>query len=103
MPTGTPVTRAISSTNRIRPATSENAAWLLGLMQSFPGRTPRIFAISSVTLCPGRTPPFPGLAPWESLTSMARTVGAPASVSTSLSISAPCLWWGEMPPSPVLW
>ena len=58
----------------------------IGLMQSCPGRTPRIIAISAVTLWPGRTPPLPGLAPWDSFTSMPRTFGAPSSVLISTSV-----------------
>jgi hypothetical protein len=50
------------------------------------GTTWRIAAISSVTLCPGRTPPFPGFAPCDSLISMPRTVGAASSVASSFSI-----------------
>ncbi|MNE41572.1 hypothetical protein D3C80_1356510 [compost metagenome] len=41
-----------------------------GEMQSLPARTPRVSAISALTLCPGRIPPWPGLAPWLSLISI---------------------------------
>ncbi len=41
-----------------------------GLMQSWPGGTSRAWAISIVTLAPGSTPPWPGLAPWLSLSSI---------------------------------
>ena len=82
---------------------------------------PRISEISLVTLAAGSSPPSPGLAPWESLISMART-GADSTTSLSLSsencpsssrqpkyavpicstMSPPCRWCGESPPSPVL-
>ena len=39
----------------------------------------RMAAISEVTLAPSKTPPLPGLAPWESLISKARTVSWAAS------------------------
>ena len=45
-------------------------------MQSSPGRTPRIAAISADTFAAGSTPPSPGLAPWLSLISSARTGAA---------------------------
>ena len=45
-------------------------------MQSCPTGTPRIRAISGVTLAPGGTPPRPGLAPWLSLISTARIESA---------------------------
>ena len=41
----------------------ENALCAAGLTQSCHGVTPRASAISSVTLGPGKTPPWPGLAP----------------------------------------
>jgi len=43
---------------------------------------PRISAISGVTFAPGSIPPSPGLAPWESLISIALT-GAPATGGAS--------------------
>src|SRR5262245_47285478 len=46
-----------------------NAEWRAGEMQSTPIGTPRAFAISAVTLAPGNTPPWPGLAPCDSLIS----------------------------------
>ncbi len=81
MPTGRPVSWAISSTNSISPSTSENAECAGGLTQSSPAGTQRIAAISGVTFTPGSSPPRPGLAPWESLTSIART-GACATMLT---------------------
>ena len=46
---------------------------------------PRTFAISAVTLAPGKTPPLPGFAPWLSFTSMAFTF-ADWTVSTKRSM-----------------
>ena len=58
-------------------------------MQSTPSRTPRAAAISADTLAAGSTPPRPGLAPWLSLISSART-GAPATqILESLQIEPP--------------
>jgi len=51
----------------------ENAEWAGGEMTSVPTGTPLIAAISGVFLPPGRMPPWPGLAPWESLTSIILT------------------------------
>ncbi len=47
----------------------EKALWREGEMQSTPMGTPRVSAISRVTLAAGSTPPWPGLAPWLSLIS----------------------------------
>ncbi len=89
-------------------------------MQSCPRGMSRILAISGVILAAGSTPPRPGLAPCESLISMARTL-ADATVSSMRSRenvpfasrapkypvpicqmrSPPCRWWSLMPPSPV--
>ncbi len=41
-----------------------------GETTSLPASTPRASAISGVTFSPGRMPPCPGLAPWDSLTSI---------------------------------
>jgi len=41
----------------------EKAEWPDGEMQSFPIGTPRVRAISALTLAAGRTPPWPGFAP----------------------------------------
>ncbi len=83
-PTGSPVASASRSTNSISPSTSENAVCAAGLAQSRPAGTPRMRAISSVTFGAGSSPPSPGLAPWESLTSIART-GASLTRSSSRS------------------
>ncbi|MNE47862.1 hypothetical protein D3C80_1422880 [compost metagenome] len=53
----------------------EKALWRDGEMQSSPMRMPRVSAISWVTLCLGRMPPWPGLAPWLILISIIRTCG----------------------------
>ncbi len=73
IPTGRPVSSAMASTKSTRPGTSWNAECELGLMTVRPTGTPRTRAISGVTLAPGSTPPSPGLAPWLSLISTART------------------------------
>ncbi|MNQ36979.1 hypothetical protein D3C85_505110 [compost metagenome] len=54
----------------------EKALCREGEMQSSPIVTPRVREISSVTLCLGRMPPWPGLAPWLSLTSIIFTCGS---------------------------
>ncbi len=70
-PTGLPpessrkrFTKAINSSG------VEKAECRAGEMQSTPTGTPRACAISGVTLAPGSTPPWPGLAPCESLISI---------------------------------
>ena len=55
-----------------------NALCAAGEMQSTHGGTPRASAISGVTLAPGSTPPWPGLAPWLSLISIILTCGSQA-------------------------
>ena len=73
MPTGSPVASAMRSMNSSMPSTSWKAVCPAGLLQSTPTGMPRMAAISGVTLAPGSMPPRPGLAPWLSLISMART------------------------------
>ena len=51
----------------------EKAEWREGETQSWPIGTPRVAAISGVTLAAGSTPPWPGLAPWLSLISIILT------------------------------
>ncbi len=63
-------------------STSWKAVWREGLMQSRSRGTLRISAISAVILAAGSTPPSPGLAPWLSLISIART-GADSTTSSS--------------------
>jgi hypothetical protein len=53
-----------------------NALCAAGDTQSCPTGTPRASAISGVTLGPGSTPPWPGLAPWLSLSSIIFTCGS---------------------------
>ncbi len=84
MPTGTPVSVAMSSTKSRRLSTSVNAVCRDGLAQSLPIGMPRISLISWVTLAAGRSPPSPGLAPCESLISIALT-GAESTTSLSRS------------------
>jgi hypothetical protein len=59
----------------------EKALWRAGLMQSRPTGTPRAAAISGVTLGPGSMPPWPGLAPWLSLSSTILTCGSAAAAA----------------------
>ena len=121
MPTGSPVSAASSSTKSSSESTSSNSACRDGLRQSTPSGTPRVSAISRTPSAAGSTPPSPGLAPWLSLISSART-GAPATSSFSRGRlnrpsssrqpkyavpiwkirSAPLRWYGEIAPSPVL-
>ena len=121
MPIGSPLLSARVSTKSSISSTPEKARCSAGLMQSLPAVTPRMAAMCGVTLIPGRTPPRPGLAPWESLSSTART-GAPSTHARKRSMSKlpssvrhpkypvpicqisspPCRWKEEMPPSPLL-
>ena len=69
---------------------SWKTVWRLGDAQSLPSSMPRISAISRLTFSAGSMPPSPGLAPWLSLTSIART-GADCTTSTSRAMSKrPC-------------
>ncbi len=47
-------------------------------MQATPTGMPRASAISGVTFAPGSTPPWPGLAPWLSFSSISLTCGSVA-------------------------
>ena len=51
----------------------EKALCAAGETQSIERTMPRVSAISSVILALGRTPPWPGLAPWLSLISIILT------------------------------
>ena len=73
------------STNCSNSSGVENALCDAGETQSTPTGTPRASAISTVTLGPGNTPPWPGLAPWLSLISIIFTC---ASVACSVKRSA---------------
>jgi hypothetical protein len=66
----------------------ENALCAAGLTQSTPTGTPRAAAISGVTLGPGSTPPWPGLAPWLSLSSIIFTCGSVALATNLLLVEA---------------
>ena len=94
IPTGKPVASAISSIKVISSGTLLNALWFGGDNTSLPISTPLIVAISFVIFAPGKTPPFPGFAPCESLISIALTKGLS---STSLTI-----FFIEKPPSAAL-
>ena len=52
--------------------------------------TPRASAISSVTLGPGNTPPWPGLAPWLSLISTIFTWGERTFSTKCSGLKWPC-------------
>ncbi|MNP27554.1 hypothetical protein D3C76_1204720 [compost metagenome] len=69
----------------------ENALWRDGEMQSSPIRMPRVSAISRVTLCLGRIPPWPGLAPWLILISIIRTWGVRACAAKRSGSKRPSL------------
>jgi hypothetical protein len=56
----------------------ENAECEAGDTQSTPIGTPRACEISSDTLGPGSTPPWPGFAPCDSLISIILTCGSAA-------------------------
>ena len=90
MPTGTPVSVATSSTKSSMESTSWKTWCRLGEAQSTPTGMPRVSAISGLTFAAGSIPPSPGLAPCESLISIAFT-GAPATTSLSRARSKrPC-------------
>ena len=99
----------------------EKAECLAGEIQSSPTLTPRVSAISGVTFAPGKTPPWPGFAPWDNLISTILIWGL-ETCSTNLSMekvpsgfrqpkypepisqimSPPCSrWYEEIEPSPV--
>ena len=112
---------ATSSTKSSIESTSWKTACRLGEAQSWPAGIPRISAISLLTLAPGSIPPSPGLAPCDSLISIAFT-GADWTRSTRRArsktpfssrqpkyavpiwktTSPPLRWYGESAPSPVL-
>ena len=70
----------------------ENAVWADGEMQASPCGTPRASAISAVTLGPGRTPPWPGLAPWLIFSSIMRTWGLRAFSAKRSALKLPSGW-----------
>ena len=78
-PTGLPPDRIRSRSMNCSSSVGEwNALWLGGEMQVTPTGMPRASAISAVTLGPGSTPPWPGLAPWLSFSSIILTCGSVA-------------------------
>ncbi len=78
-PTGLPPDSSRSwAMNCISSIGVEKALWRDGETQSSPIGTPRVEAISGVTLCLGWIPPCPGLAPWLSLISIIFTCGSRA-------------------------
>ena len=77
-------------TNSSSPAGVENDECRAGEMQSTPIGTPRALEISSVTFAPGSTPPWPGLAPWESFTSIIFTWSETAFSANFFSQNRPC-------------
>ena len=86
-PTGFPPERLRSvATKSISSRGVLNAVCAGGDTTVWPTGTPRVSAISGVTLGPGSTPPRPGLAPWESLIEMALTDGS-AAFSVNFSAS----------------
>ena len=78
-----------------------NAAWLAGETQSTHAATPRAAAISSVTLGPGSTPPWPGLAPWLSFNSIIFTCGCRAFSAKRVSLKDPSSLRQPKQPEPI--
>ena len=72
-PTGLPESSRSSVTNSRSPSAPWKAEWIGGEITSAPMPTRRISAISGVILTAGRMPPWPGLAPCDSLISIMRT------------------------------
>ena len=91
MPTGLPCDKVRNScTKAINSSGVENRLWAAGETQSTPSGTPRAWAISGVTLGPGSTPPWPGLAPWLSLISTILTCGSRAWAANFSGSKLPC-------------
>ncbi len=89
-PTGLPPESSRScSMKRSRPSTSEKALWPGGESTVWPGSMCRMRAISGVFLLAGSTPPWPGLAPWLSFTSIMRTCGRRAFSRNSSGLKFP--------------
>ena len=86
MPTGKPDFSARSSIKSTISLTFPNAVWYVGDKTSVCATTPLILAISTVFLA-GRTPPFPGLAPCDSLISIAFTFPGYKSNTLALNTS----------------
>ena len=91
-PTGLPPDSSRSFSRNSRNSLGvENAEWLAGETTSLPASTPRASAISGVTFSPGRMPPCPGLAPWDSLTSIIFTWSRVALRANLSSLKVPSL------------
>ncbi len=67
----------------------EKAEWRAGEMQSSPRGTPRMCAISRVTLAAGSTPPCPGLAPWLNFSSTILICGLAATSANFSGANVP--------------
>lgn len=76
----------------------ENAECFAGETQSCPIGTPRVAAISALTLAAGSTPPWPGLAPCDSFTSIILTCGDRAFSVKRCSSNRP--WSSRQPKYP---
>ncbi|MNV61941.1 hypothetical protein D3C71_1544680 [compost metagenome] len=73
-PTGLPPLNSRSRATNCNSSTGVlNAECFDGDTQSTPIGTPRVTEISALTLAAGSTPPWPGLAPWDSLISIILT------------------------------
>ena len=79
------------STNSSSATGVANSPCRAGLTQSSPCCTPRVAAISAVTFEPGSTPPWPGFAPWLSLTSIILTWSVARVRGEALGAEAPML------------
>src|ERR1700722_1726653 len=84
-----PDRRRIVAMNCIISIGGETAECDDGDMQSTPGGTPRVAAISALTLAPGNTPPWPGLAPWLSFSSTILTWSLLAAASNFAAQNVP--------------
>ena len=60
--------------------------WADAILPTF---TPRASAMASVTLAPGRMPPWPGFAPWLSLISIILTWSSAAVCENISGLNAP--------------
>ena len=77
------------ATNSSSPSGVENAECRAGDTQSCPIGTPRVCEISALTLGEGSTPPWPGFAPCDSLTSIIFTCGSRALAVKRSSLKLP--------------
>jgi hypothetical protein len=92
-PAGLPPERRRSSAmKRIISTGVENAECCAGEMQSSPIGTPRVSEISRLTLGAGSTPPWPGLAPCLSFSSIILTCGSAATSANFSREKVPSGW-----------